>query len=44
MRSIMRDQVLGQAVSTVEDVLLSRLDGGEAVISAAVEIPGARAA
>jgi hypothetical protein len=35
--------VLGQAVSTVEDVLLSRLDGGETVISAGVEIPGARA-
>jgi hypothetical protein len=40
----MRDQVLGQAVSTVEDVLLSRLDGGEAVISEGIEILGASAA
>jgi hypothetical protein len=35
--------VLGQAVSSVEDVLLSRLDGDEAVISALAEIPGTRA-
>jgi hypothetical protein len=34
--------VLGQAVSTVED-LLSRLDGGEAVISTGIEIRSARA-
>jgi hypothetical protein len=35
--------VLGQAVSTVELVLPSRLAGGEAVISTGVEIPSARA-
>jgi hypothetical protein len=36
--------VLGQAVSTVEDLLLRRRTGGEAVISTGIEIPGARAA
>jgi len=35
--------VLGQAVSTVEDLLLSRPDGGAAVIFTGTEIPSARA-
>jgi hypothetical protein len=35
--------VLGQAVSTVEDLLLSSRDGGEAVISTGIEIPSTRA-
>jgi hypothetical protein len=35
--------MLGQAVSTVEDVLLSRLDAGEAVISTGIESSSARA-
>jgi hypothetical protein len=35
--------MLGQAVSTVEDVLLCRLDGGEAVISTGIEISSASA-
>jgi len=35
--------VLGQNVSNVEDLLLSRRDGGEAVISTGIEIPSSRA-
>jgi hypothetical protein len=35
--------VLGQAVSTVEDLLLSRRDRGEADISTGIEIPSASA-